>query len=446
VLSDALAPGTLDGMIVLVGTSAPGLIDLRATPLDATIPGVEVHAQAIEQILVGSLNGTSLSRPDYATAIEITLTLVLGLILGFVVLKVNALTSGVIGLATMSALLLGGWVAFDRFGLLFDPTYPAVAVFLLVAGASTYVFRQTEKQRGEVRRAFSYYVSPAVVNEIIANPDMLELGGEVRELTLLFCDVRNFTSISETMSAHELTTFINDLLTPLSEIILTNRGTIDKYMGDAIMAFWNAPLDDADHAAHACQSAMAMIERMKALNVDWEAKAKAAGKPYSEVRIGIGINSGECCVGNLGSVQRFDYSCIGDNVNLASRLEGQSKAYGVPIVVGESSFERIPGLKAIELDLMRVKGRAHPARIYAPFDALGAANGAWDQLAPAHEEMLRAYRNKEWDVAEAAIQKCETTGVDRLHYLYELYRERIAEWRLTPPPEDWDGTFTATSK
>jgi len=446
VLSDGLQPGALDGMIVLIGTSAPGLIDLRATPLDSTIPGVEVHAQAIEQILVGSIDGTSLSRPDYATAVEVTLTLILGLILAFIVLRVSALTSGVIGLATMAALLGGGWIAFSRFGLLFDPTYPAAAVFLLVAGASTYVFRQTEKQRGEVRRAFSYYVSPAVVSEIIANPDMLELGGEVRELTLLFCDVRNFTSISETMSAHELTAFINDLLTPLSEIILTNRGTIDKYMGDAIMAFWNAPLDDPDHAAHACQSAMTMIARMKSLNEEWEAKARAAGKPYNEVRIGIGINSGECCVGNLGSVQRFDYSCIGDNVNVASRLEGQSKVYGVPIVIGESSYARIPGMKAIELDSMRVKGRAHPAKIYAPFDSLDAHEGDWDRIAPVHEAMLTAYRSCDWDGAEAAIATCEAGGIDRLKHLYALYRERIADWRIAPPPPDWDGTFTATSK
>jgi adenylate cyclase len=273
VLAGEADPQEIAGRIILVGTSAPGLIDLRATPLDAAIPGVEVHAQAIEQILLGTEGGASLSRPDYAFAVEIVLTLVLGLALSFVILKVSALTSGVAGVAVMGSLLVGGWLAFDKLSLLFDPTYPTVTVFLLVAGASTYVFRQTEKQRSEVRRAFSYYVSPSVVSEIIAHPDKLELGGEVRELTLLFCDVRNFTSISETMTAHELTTFINNLLTPLSEIILGNRGTIDKYMGDAIMAFWNA-LDDPDHAVHACQSAIAMVGRMKRLNAEWRAVAR----------------------------------------------------------------------------------------------------------------------------------------------------------------------------
>ncbi len=446
VLAGEADPDTFAGRIVLIGTSAPGLIDLRATPLDAAIPGVEIHAQAIEQILLGSQGGASLSRPDYALAVEIVLTLALGLILSFVIMRVRALTSGVVGVAVMGSLLLGGWLAFDKLGLLFDPTYPAATVFLLVAGASTYVFRQTEKQRGEVRRAFSYYVSPTVVSEIIAHPEKLELGGAVRELTLLFCDVRNFTSISETMTAHELTTFINNLLTPLSEIILTNRGTIDKYMGDAIMAFWNAPLDDPDHAANACRSAIAMIGRMRALNEEWRAAAEAAGKPYKDVAIGIGINSGDCCVGNLGSVQRFDYSAIGDDVNVASRLEGQSKTYGVPIVIGESSHNQLPEVQAIELDLMRVKGKLHPARIYTLYQALDGPEDGFERLVPRHAAMLEAYRGRDWDGAEAAIARCEAVGVHRLTALYALYRGRIAEWRETPPPPDWDGTFTATSK
>ncbi len=446
VLAGDVDPQEIAGRIMLVGTSAPGLIDLRATPLDAAIPGVEIHAQAIEQILLGSQGGASLSRPDYAMAVEIVLTLVIGLAFGFIVARVTAFTSGVLGVVALASLLVGGWLAFDKLGLLFDPTYPAVTVFLLIAGTSTYVFRQTEKQRGEVRRAFSYYVSPMVVNEIIAHPEKLELGGAVRELTLLFCDVRNFTSISETMTAHELTTFINNLLTPLSEIILTHRGTIDKYMGDAIMAFWNAPLDDAEHAAHACQSAIAMVKRMRTLNEEWRAAAAAAGRAHKDVAIGIGINSGDCCVGNLGSVQRFDYSAIGDDVNVASRLEGQSKVYGVPIVVGESSLKQLPDGQPIELDMMRVKGKLHPAKIYTLYDVLDGPEDGFERLSPRHAEMLEAYRRRDWDGAEALIVRCEAIGVGRLAALYALYRGRIAEWRASPPPADWDGTFTATSK
>jgi adenylate cyclase len=346
----------------------------------------------------------------------------------------------------VALLPIGGWIAYSQFHLLLDPSFPAVVLFILVTTATIYVYRRTEQQRGEVRRAFGYYVAPAVVNEIIAHPQKLELGGEVRELTLLFCDVRNFTSISEKMTAHELTTFINNLLTPLSEIILTNRGTIDKYMGDAIMAFWNAPLDDADHAGNALKSGLTMIRRMEALNEEWKKQAEAAGRQHARVAIGIGINSGDCCVGNLGSSQRFDYSAIGDDVNVASRFEGLSKVYGVPIVVGEPTVKRIAGLKTIELDMMRVKGRAEATRIYTAADALNIDERHLGGLSAVHGAMLAAYRAQKWDEAETAIGQCEAFGIAGLAALYHVYRGRIAEWRKAPPPADWDGTFTATSK
>jgi adenylate cyclase len=435
-------PGDVENRIVLVGTSAPGLIDLRATPLDEAVAGVEVHAQAIEHIL----SGRTIQRPDYALAVELAIIVVLGLILSVVLPKITAVLSAILGLSVIAVLLAGGWLAYDSLGLLFDPSFPALSLFVLVTAATLYVYAGVERQRHEVRRAFSYYVAPTVVNEIIAHPEKLELGGAVRELTLLFCDVRNFTSISERMNAHELTHFINSLLTPLSEIILTNRGTIDKYMGDAIMAFWNAPLDDPDHARNACQSALAMIRRMDELNEEWRLEAEAAGRQHNLVRIGIGINSGDCCVGNLGSSQRFDYSAIGDDVNVASRYEGLSKVYGVPIVLGETTIGRIPGLQAVELDVMRVKGRARPTRIYTPYEALridGAVNG---RHAERHAAMLQAYRGTDWDGAEAAIADCEALDIEGLAALYALYRGRIAEWRQNPPPPDWDGTFTATSK
>src|SRR5207245_6929719 len=196
------------------------------------------------------------------------------------------------------------------------------------------VYRRVEAQRGEIRAAFGRYLAPAVIEEIIAHPDKLELGGEVRELTLMFCDVRNFTSISEHLSAVELTHFINALLTPLSEVILAHRGTIDKYMGDAIMAFWNAPLDEKDHHLNACEAALGMLERVDELNQAREQEAKEEGRPFIPLNAGIGLNTGTCVVGNMGSDQRFDYSVFGDSVNLASRLEGQSKEYGFPIIIG----------------------------------------------------------------------------------------------------------------
>jgi len=428
--------------IVIVGTSAPGLLDLRATPIDSTIAGFDVHAQMIEHIL----NQNWLTRLDYSLAIELSIMVVLGILLAAAIPRLNALTSAALGVGAIAALLYGGWIAYSRFSLLLDPTWPALVLFILVTTATLYVYRRTEQQRGEVRRAFGYYVAPAVVNEIIAHPDKLELGGEVRELTLLFCDVRNFTSISERMTAHELTTFINHLLTPLSEIILNNRGTIDKYMGDAIMAFWNAPLDDTDHAGNALKSGLAMIQRMEALNVEWQKEAEAAGRTHARVAIGIGINSGDCCVGNLGSSQRFDYSAIGDDVNVASRFEGLSKVYGVPIVIGEPTVKRIGDLRTIELDIMRVKGRAHPTRIYTAADALSIEERKFSALNAVHNAMLGAYRTQKWQEAEAAIAQCEAFAVEGLAALYRVYRHRIAEWREMPPPADWDGTFTATSK
>jgi adenylate cyclase len=442
VLAGQNDPKDIAGTIVIVGTSAPGLMDLRATPLDAALPGFEVHAQALEHIL----SGRTLTRPDFAVAVEMLVMIAFGLALAAAVQRLPALTSAGLGLAAMAVIVYGGWLAYSKLGLLFDPSFPALVLFILVTTATIYVYRRTEQQRHEVRRAFGYYVSPSVVNEIIANPDKLELGGEVRELTLLFCDVRNFTSISERMTAHELTQFINRLLTPLSEVIMNNRGTIDKYMGDAIMAFWNAPLDDADHAGHALRSALDMMKRMDGLNEEWAKEAAAAGKEHSRVAIGIGINSGACCVGNLGSSHRFDYSAIGDDVNVASRYEGLSKVYGVPIVVGEPTVKRIDGLNALELDLMRVKGRAHPTRIYTPADAIALDSAKFGDLDRLHMHFLQLYRKADWDAAEAALAQCENFGIAGLTKLYHLYRERIDEWRRNPPPADWDGTFTATSK
>jgi adenylate cyclase len=442
VLAGENNPDDVAGRIILVGTSAPGLLDLRATPIDASIPGVEIHAQAIEHIL----SGATLSRPDYAFAAEIVVVIVLGLGIAWILPRISAATSALVGGVTVAGLIAGGWFLYRDAGLLFDPSYPAAATAFLVATSTLYVYRRVELQRGEVRRAFGYYVSPTVVDEIMRNPDKLELGGEVRELTLLFCDVRNFTSISEKLTAHELTNFINGLLTPLSGIILKKRGTIDKYMGDAIMAFWNAPLDDEQHAAHACEAALEMAGAMAGLNAKWKAEAEAAGRTFARVSIGIGINTGDCCVGNLGSEQRFDYSAIGDDVNVASRYEGLSKMYGVPIVVGEATIQRMRDVEALELDLIRVKGRAMPTRVFTLPAALGADPAAMKALTPVYRRMLEAYRSQDWDGAEAAIAECRALGVGSLETLLTLYLTRALTFREIPPPDDWDGADTATSK
>ncbi|MEM7444320.1 MAG: adenylate/guanylate cyclase domain-containing protein, partial [Pseudomonadota bacterium] len=263
---DAPAPdpeisNLIAGHIVVIGTSAAGLLDIHATPLDPATPGVAIHAQAIEQMI----SGTFLERPDWAAGAEVVLLVVIGLLLILIIPLVGVVAGAVLGALLAFGSIYGSWLAFDSAGLLLDPVYPSIAVLLIYVMVSFLSYMRTEKERGQVRSAFSRYLSPQLVKRVAENPKQLRLGGESRELTLLFSDIRGFTSISETMSPEELTSFINSFLTPMTEIILEHDGTIDKYMGDAIMAFWNAPLDDAQHAENACRAALAMRDRLALL-------------------------------------------------------------------------------------------------------------------------------------------------------------------------------------
>jgi adenylate cyclase len=442
VLADEVPDGEINGRIILVGTSAPGLLDLRATPIDSVIPGVEIIAMMIEHIV----SGQSITRPDYAIAVETLAIVALGIMLAFLFPKVPARTSGLIGFIIIAGLLLSGWLAYEYADLLFDPLYPALGLMVLIGVATFHIYRRVELQRGEIRGAFGRYVAPAVVEQLIANPEKLELGGEVREITVMFCDVRNFTSISEQMSAHELTTFINELLTPLSEIILAHHGTIDKFIGDAIMAFWNAPLDDPGHANRACRSGLEMAAKMKDLNVQWQQRAESNGRAFNPVRIGIGINTGNCCVGNLGSTQRFDYSAIGDEVNTTSRYEGLSKVYGITVIAGQRTINESNGISALELDLIRVKGRAQPTHIYTLADLFHADADCIRRLKSSHERFLAAYRSQQWESAESSLRECRALGIADLEPYYTLFASRISANRTNPPPVDWDGAFTALEK
>ncbi|WP_036255366.1 CHASE2 domain-containing protein [Methylocapsa acidiphila] len=430
------------GKIILVGSSAPGLLDQLATPLDEALPGVEIQAQVLEHILAGR----RLARPDYALAVEELLVVALGLLIALGESRLSPGLAAGLGVVLLAALNLGAWLSYRYWSLLFDPFYPSLVLLLLTAGVTFYIYRQVETQRDEIRSAFSRYLAPAVVEELIANPHKLVLGGEQRELTMMFCDVRNFTSISEFLTASELTSFIQELLTPLSEVILSERGTIDKYMGDAIMAFWNAPLDVADHPHRACRSAIEMIDKMTALNSRWRDQAQAEGRPFEEVRIGIGINTGECCVGNLGSRLRFDYSAIGDEVNVTSRLEGLTKLYGVPAVVGERTIKQCPSFDALELDLIRVKGRARPIRIFTLTDFWPDRAGDIARLRPLHEAFLHAYRTQNWPEAEALIGRCVDAGGTVLGAYYAAFSARLPILRAAALGPSWDGAYAMTAK
>jgi adenylate cyclase len=287
-----------------------------------------------------------------------------------------------------------------------------------------------------------------MVEKLAEDPSQLALGGETRDMTMLFCDVRGFTTISEQFDAEGLTQLINKLLTPLTDLIMKRQGTVDKYMGDCIMAFWNAPLEDPEHARNACLAALAMNEEMGPLNDRLEAEAIADGRKHIPLKIGTGVNSGEVVVGNMGSEQRFDYSILGDQVNLASRLEGQCKTYAVDIVIGENTLARAPSLATLELDLIKVKGKTEAVRIHT---LLGDENvresNSFIVLNGIHDEMLEAYRGQRWDEAQDKLTGCrEITNGFNLNSFYDIYAERMTEYKADPPGDGWDGVYVATSK
>ncbi|WP_424971443.1 CHASE2 domain-containing protein [Dinoroseobacter sp. S76] len=436
--------GRLAGHLVLVGTSAIGLEDYRPTPLGTAMAGVEIHAQVLENIL----SGTLLSRPNYTIAVELTVVLVLGLL---VVLLVPHLAASWVVVA--AGVIVIGWAGasyatFLQARLLLDPSFPALALlmlFIVMAGAN---YLREERARRRIRGAFGQYVSPDLVQRLTERPEALTLGGEARELTLLFTDVRGFTAISEGYKddPEGLTTLMNQLLTTQSEAILSQRGTIDKFMGDAVMAFWNAPLDHADHAAAACHAALRMRDSIAALNAR---RAAGPGTPPAPLNVGIGINTGLCVVGNMGSDTRFDYTALGDPVNLASRLEGQSKIYGVGIVIGAETARAVAGgFATLEIDLIRVVGKTEPAHIHTLLgDAALRDDPEFQRLAQANARMLSAFRAREWDGAEAALRDLAPLAPRfGLEAYSALYAERVAQLRVAPPVADWDGVVDATTK
>ena len=442
ILDHKINSGIIKDKIIFVGTSTIGLWDLRSSPLASVIPGVEIHAQIIEQIL----HGKFLKRSDASSNIELIIT---GLICACIIFLAPFIGAGT--LAFIATLLIGSGVvgalyAYQQSGLLIDPVYPSLTVIIIFILSSILTNLRTEMERRTVKTAFGHYISPTLMEELAKNPDKLKLGGEVREISVMFTDIRNFTSISETMDPAELIKMMNDFLTPMTSCVLDNRGTIDKYMGDAMMAFWNAPLDDPEHAVHACTAALQMLAALKVVNVGLQEQAEKNQKPFKELKAGIGIHTGRASVGNMGSKQRFAYSALGDTVNLASRLEGQTKGYGISVMISEEVRKQAPSFAALEIDLLTVKGRKEPERIYTLLgDADFAGSPAFQELASVHGRMLAAYRAQKWDEALALAGDCETLRPE-LAGLYALYRQRIADFKTTPPPAGWQGVWVAKDK
>jgi adenylate cyclase len=441
VIAGRTAPGRFAGRLVLVGTSATGLRDLRATPVATSMPGVEVHAQLLEAVLTQDF----LIRPHYVLGLELTLVFVGGLGLMLLVPLVGARWTLALHLALTVLLVAGSWLAFRRYGMLIDASYPVVAATLVYLFLAYSGFASAERQRKEVSSAFERYLSPVLVRRLARDPSRLNLGGESREMTVMFSDIRDFTAIAERfhLDPQGLTQLINRFLTYLGDTVLEHDGTIDKYIGDSLMAFWNAPLDIEHHAAKACAAALGMVRALDRLNAELKAER---GDDAVLLRIGIGINTGACVVGNLGSTSRLNYSVLGDPVNLASRLEGMSKLYGLNIVISEDTMQQAQGFATLELDLVAVKGRGRAVRIYAVMGGLeDAASPEHQRLVGAQERMLAAYRAQHWDEAEAELDG-ELSTFPRLKQLCDVYRQRIALFRELMPPADWDGVFRATEK
>ena len=447
VLENTVAPEMIAGKLVLIGTSAVGLNDIKTTPVSQNMPGVEIHAQILESALTGDV----ISQPIYGLAVELVTALLFGLLVIAFAPLFGPVTLVALG-AAFASMLVGMSVYFyTQNRLLIDFTYPLMsttAIYLTLIFSS---FVREQAQRRQIRSAFGQYLSPALVEQLAQSPEKLVLGGEEREMTIMFSDMRGFTSISETYKndPQGLTALMNRFLTPLTNAILNRKGTIDKYMGDAIMAFWNAPLDDKDHHLNACEAALGMLERVDELNQAREQEAKEEGRPFIPLNVGVGLNTGICVVGNMGSDQRFDYSVFGDSVNLASRLEGQSKEYGFPIIIGSKTALAVKDKFAIlELDFIMVKGKKEPEVIYAIAGREDTAqSGRFQRLRNLTIEMLSCYRNRDWEGALAAIARGRKTDeANSLKLLYDLYEVRIRGYLENPPPQDWNGAFALLTK
>jgi adenylate cyclase len=447
VLDNTVPPSKIAGKLVLVGTSAVGLNDLKTTPVSSTMPGVEIHAQVLESVLSGAV----ISQPNYALGVEVLAALVIGLLVIIFTPNLGPVRLVLAG-AAFAAILVGvSWFFYAQRRYLIDFTYPLLsttAIYLTLIFAS---FVREQRQRVQIRGQFAQYMSPVLVEQLVQSPEKLVLGGEEREMTIMFSDVRGFTTISESYK-HDpqgLIALMNRFLTPLTDVIIEEKGYIDKYMGDAIMAFWNAPLDDAEHEVNACEAAIQMLEQIDTVNKEREQEAADGGHVYIPLNVGIGLNTGIGVVGNMGSDLKKNYSVLGDCVNLASRLEGQTKEYGFPIIVGSSTALAAKDKFAIlELDFIMVKGKSEPEVIYAIAGREDVMHsGAFQRLRNVTIEMLGCYRGRDWQGALDAIERGRRSeDADTLEKLFKLYEARIKEFQLNPPPEGWTGAYALLTK
>jgi adenylate cyclase len=434
VLNKSASKDALHNKIILLGSSAAGLLDLRTIPLEKSFPGVEIHANIIQ----GMLDQTIKHKPEYLLGFEILILMVLGLILSFALPALSPVTGSMLMLLSISSLLSLDYVAWNSWNIVLPVASPMLLVVLLYMLNMTYGFFVEARGKRQLTHLFGQYVPPELVEEMSKNLSKINLDGEIKNMSVLFTDVRDFTTIAENMPPLELTEFINAFLTPLTAVIHHNRGTIDKYMGDAIMAFWGAPMEDPQHARNALIAGMQMQAAIDKLNVDF----KNQGKP--EIRIGVGVNTGDMNVGNKGSEFRMDYTVLGDAVNLGSRLEGLTKAYGVNILTSDATRHAVPEFEYLELDWVRVKGKDKPVKLFEPLGPIESIDTITHKRIKQFHHATKLYREQKWDDAEQEFFALSQTDPDRK--VYQIYLDRIAYFRSEAPATDWDGVFTHTNK
>jgi adenylate cyclase len=434
VLNDRVEAGLLRGRIVLMGATAPGLLDLRSTPVQAIYPGVEIHANLITGILDQNIK----MKPSYVMGIEVVFLVLIGLLLVLLMPVLTPFVSALVSGGVLAAAVATNVALWDAGNLV----VPLASTLLLIIGLfalnmSWGYFIEARSKR-LITGLFGRYVSPALVDEMAKHPESVSMDGDSREMSMLFSDVRGFTTISERMNPKDLSRFMNEFLTPLTEVIYRHRGTVDKYMGDCIMAFWGAPLADPNHARNAVTAGLEMQATLRGL------QARFREKGWPEIKAGVGVNSGQVRVGNMGSRMRIAYTVMGDAVNLASRLEGITKQYGVDMVVGENTRAALPDFVFRELDRVRVKGKDEPVAIYEPLGQAATVSSRVQEEVRLFHQALRHYRSQEWEQAELALYNLEKLSPES--ELYRIYARRVAYLLEHPPGAGWDGVWVFETK
>ena len=445
-LAQRIAPGHLDGKLVLVGSSAPGVYDQRATPVADVFAGVEVHAN----LLSGLLDGRLPAQPDWASSAEVLQLLVVAALLGSALPRLRAWRGAQLAIAVAVALVAANLWAYRAEGLLLPLASALLLAAAIYVGTSVWGYVVEGRSRRSLARLFGSYVPPELVEEMARDPARYDMHAENRELTVMFCDMRDFTRAAEQLAPEEVRALVNAFFSAMTAAIRSQRGTLDKYIGDAIMAFWGAPLPDAAHAAHATRAALAMVQRLAALN----AERRARGQP--EIGLGIGLNTGTVCVGDMGSSMRRSYTVMGDAVNLAARIEGLTRHYDVTILAGQATRdgagdaapgEAAPGWRWIEVDRVRVKGKRESVTLFTPLATPAGWTPHMEEEARLWRLALEAYRLQHWNDAQAHLQALHMGFADSaLAGLYRQLGERTAHHRAHPPPAGWDGAHSFDSK